>query len=429
LTDSPIATLRGLLDWGQVAFLATLEGTGVNSADAGAVFSFEISGTGSPLAQSDELAPGADSARFKSFQELAVAGASVGFLAELVIGSGSPKATAETAQGLWAADATHPLTLLMRQGDVIAGRTVSTMTAFLAGKGSPGQGRGWITASGGETEALSLVTFTDKTAAVVSATIDGTVTILAQSDKAGGAGAPALTGAEIGSFGVPALSAAGGSAFLARLATGDGGVKSTNQNGIFQSNAGTGEYDLVAREGEGAPGFSAAAFSGLQDVALASDGSGLAFPATITGKGLSGAKTATLWWQPAAQNLGLLAQGGAADQPPGTPTGAQWASFTSLAIAGGTGNGPIFSATLRPGSGGVTSRTDAGVWGVASDGSLRLLFRTGDSIDGKTLKSYVTLTAATGSTGVPRWFNATGQLVWVATFTDGSTAVVVTALP
>lgn len=49
----------------------------------------------------------------------------------------------------------------------------------------------------------------------------------------------------------------------------------------------------------------------------------------------------------------------AAIQPPGTATGGQWKSFTSLGVA--AGRGPLFAASLVPGKGGVNGSSSLGV--------------------------------------------------------------------
>lgn len=81
------------------------------------------------------------------------------------------------------------------------------------------------------------------------------------------------------------------------------------------------------------------------------------------------------------------------------------------------------------GKGGVKSSTAAGVWAMGSSGALGLLFRTGDTLDGKKLKSFTLLNATPGALGSTRSFNSAGQVGWRATFTDKSTAIVRTDVP
>lgn len=104
-------------------------------------------------------------------------------------------------------------------------------------------------------------------------------------------------------------------------------------------------------------------------------------------------------------------------------------TITSLAISGGANGGPLFYATMAQGYGGVDTTNDAGLWAVDSTGALRLLVREGDIVGGKALKSFTALTGVSGSPGVTRSFNNAGQIIYHATFLDGSTALVTVQVP
>ena len=67
--------------------------------------------------------------------------------------------------------------------------------------------------------------------------------------------------------------------------------------------------------------------------------------------------------------------------------------------------------------------------GVHFNGNPRALFRTGDIINGKKLKKFTLLKVTVGNAGVTRSFNNAAQVVWLATFTDKSTAIIVTLVP
>ena len=119
----------------------------------------------------------------------------------------------------------------------------------------------------------------------------------------------------------------------------------------------------------------------------------------------------------------LLAREG--DTAPEVTDGATFKSFPSLTMAGG-GHGALFTAKL----GGATTATDDALFGVDSAGSLRLLLREGaTTIGGKTVKTFAALKAAAGSSGVARNYNNNGDVVSLVTFTDGTTAIVMIALP
>ena len=179
-----------------------------------------------------------------------------------------------------------------------------------------------------------------------------------------------------------------------------------------------------------ATGTSGAGFIALKDPVFAAD-DGLVFPATMKGGTAVGLGTSTLWWKPPGKPLALLAQGGA--QPGDVAVGAQFKAFTNLAVAANAvpadNRGPIFVATLVAGKGGVTAATASGVWAKDYTGATRALFRTGDAIAGKPLKKFTLLTASVGSTGVTRSFNNIGQVVWLANFSDKTTAIIRTEIP
>jgi hypothetical protein len=217
--------------------------------------------------------------------------------------------------------------------------------------------------------------------------------------------------------------------FYATMKVGAGGVTKATAGGIFTAiadfNSSLAPSALIARTGSNA-GTTGGKFSTLKDPVISQDGD-IAFAATIKGGTVKGHATKTLWWKPAGQPLYLLAQGG---KRPGLdlPATAQWKEFTNLAIAG-RGRGPIFTAKLVAGKGGITSKTDTGVWAVDYTGAVRTLFRTGDTIGGKTLKSFSLLKVTPGNTGVTRSVNDDGQVIWLATFTDGTTAIITTEVP
>lgn len=293
---------------------------------------------------------------------------------------------------------------------------------FTVGDDSPGQGRGWLTQSetdGPQVLALASFTGTDKAQAVLRVGFGG-VTVLSRNGP-GGVGGPDV-GGSFASYGVPATNGAGKSAFLGSLTVG-GAVTKADARGIFVD-YGNPTYTTIARLAQQA-GTTGATFNTLKDPVFAADDS-VAFPAKIKGSTARGLAATTLWWKPANGVLTLLAQGG---KRPGNdlPADAQWKTFPSLAIA--AGRGPIFTATLVPGKGGVTSATASGVWATDFTSAPRLLFRTGDMFGDKKLKSFTLLNATVASLGVTRSFNDSSQVVWRATFTDKSTAIFTTEVP
>jgi hypothetical protein len=67
-----------------------------------------------------------------------------------------------------------------------------------------------------------------------------------------------------------------------------------------------------------------------------------------------------------------------------------------------------------------------------SEGALRLLLREGDQVNGKTLRAFTILSAVRGSAGQRRaWAADDGQpsLIYRASFTDGTEAIITVAVP
>ncbi|HEV7406778.1 MAG TPA: choice-of-anchor tandem repeat NxxGxxAF-containing protein [Chthoniobacteraceae bacterium] len=414
---SPFGTLGDpAIDAGNVAFLATYYHA--PAALASLVLYRPAGGETGVVAQGGDEAPGTGGATFKSFTQVAVSGRSLAVLAQLTPNTGLPKTAAGSDFGVWAQDATHPLTLMLREGQEIGTKKIKTLVVFHGGNGSPGQGRGWLLEVNAVAQLQALVRFTDNTEALLAADINGNIAILSSAPF--GAGLPTLAGATFASYSFPALNAYGDHAFLGTLAVGPGGVKATDNRGIFLRNR-DGTYDAVARGGvpaagaAGGTGARGAVFSTFYDPVL-EDYGGLAFRSLLAD--VNPASNDSLWWQPAGAPLRLLAQEGrpTADS---NIAGEKWMAFTSLAIA--PNRGPIFTATV---TGGVT-----GLWATDYRNRLRQIFRTGDTIDGKQVAGFSVLKALPGTTGMTRSFNGAGHIVWRAVFKDGSTGLVQTLVP
>jgi hypothetical protein len=150
------------------AFVATLTGAGVNSANDTALFRV-VGTTLSPelVAREGAEAPGGASATWKSFTSLSVlAGRGALFTATL---SGAGLDSVSDA-GLWAEDSSGALQLLFRGGDIFAGKTLKFFTVLDAVSGSPGQRRAWVQG----VRAASVIwraVFTDGTSAIVTTSV------------------------------------------------------------------------------------------------------------------------------------------------------------------------------------------------------------------------------------------------------------------
>jgi hypothetical protein len=420
-----------VIDGGQLLSIASLAG-GTPKPPARIIVTAFSSQVQSPLivlTTLGQVAPDATGAQptggpvFSAFRAVDIHAGVIGIFAQLSGGTGLLKTTSSTDVGLWIKNGNGPLKQALREGQMIGSKKVTTVASFAVGALSGGQGRGWVTkpvGTGGA--ALALVTFSDRTQAIVSAEADGVATVFSAAGALGTAGGPTLTGASFATYGFPAANDRDTSTFFATLRTGAAGVTTANARGIFRSNP-DGTFTTLARIGFPS-GVLGSTFSLLRDPVLSSD-DGVAFLATLRGGTAKGLNTTTLWWQPSGEALRVHAQGGsqAADLP-----GSEWKAFSNLAITG-IDRGPVFAASLVTGKGSVTASNDTGVWGTDFLGRPRLLFREGDTINGKRLTAFNLLKSSTGNIGVTRSLNDTQRVVWIATFSDKTTALIITEMP
>jgi hypothetical protein len=156
----------------------------------------------------------------------------------------------------------------------------------------------------------------------------------------------------------------------------------------------------------------------------------------------------------------LLANAGAS-APGLTGTGSigHWASFNSLVLPHGEefffdpivnayahavvspqgeipvdDYGPIFVATLAVSAAdGVDAGNNLGLWAVNGYGELQLIFRSGETVTvneaTKTVRTFIALAAAPGSVGAESGYESDGEVEVLATFTDGTTALLTIQIP
>jgi uncharacterized delta-60 repeat protein len=372
-----------VLDDGTIVTIAGLKGS-VGSAVVSGSTSLDI------VAKVGDVAPDVNGLqpiggrRFKKFKAVAIRKGSVGIFAQL-------NGPTTSDLGLWIKDGNDPLKLALREGQSFEGKTIKSLITFSTGNDSSGHGRGWLTKKGSEGAVLALALFPDKTQAILSSHAGGDTSAISEASET------------FARFSIPAVNDIGTTTFLATRRV--GGARSI----VLKDGAGT-EQELI-RSGINTD------FSHLSDPVISPNG-GVAFTGLY-----AAAKPRTVCWIPAGQSLNLLAF--AEHHAPGI-LDSQWKSFDSLAV---TDRGPIFAATLVAGAGEVTKATAKGVWGTDFSGFLHKLFRTGDTIEGKKLAKFTLLKATVGNAGVTRSFNNDAKLVWIAHFSDSSSAIVRTEIP
>ena len=185
----------------------------------------------------------------------------------------------------------------------------------------------------------------------------------------------------------PSFNATGQTAFRAIL-TGPG-VNDTNDRGIWSEAAGTnGNFGLVARKGNQAPGTAAGVnFGDLRDpnslgAPSFNDAGQTAFRASLIGTGVDGTNNSGIWSEAAGTNgsPGLVARTG--DPAPGTEPGVNF-SFLYDPVLNAAGQTAFRGALTGTG---VDFTNNGGIWSEAagSIGSPGLVARAGDSAPGTT---------------------------------------------
>jgi hypothetical protein len=222
-------------------------------------------------------------------------------------------------------------------------------------------------------------------------------------------------------FGPIAFNGAGQVAFGANL-TGSG-VNSANLEGLWSNRSGS--LDLVARRGNHAAGtpngvnylFSSPSYPVLNDAGQ------VAFRSYLTGSGVDSTNELGIWSDGSGE-MALVARTGS--HAPGTAEGVSFFDlhFPSLNSAGQT----AFRANLTGEE--VDFTNDRGIWATDTSGALQLIVRTGGQLevtpgDIRTLSDLDFVTATGNGDNRPSAFNNFGQLVFWASFTDGSQGVFV----
>jgi hypothetical protein len=186
-----------------------------------------------------------------------------------------------------------------------------------------------------------------------------------EGDAAPGTGAGVVYGSN---FFHPTLNAAGQSAFTGNL-TGTG-VTGANDTGVWSGAPGS--VTLLAREGDAAPGAGAGvAFGDVASTFAINDSGHVAFINILTGTGVTGNNSMSLWWADGVGTLSLIVRagnafevapgdvrtvssivfdGGSGDED-GTPAGFNDADQVAFRLDFTDGSSGIFVATVpEPGS-------------------------------------------------------------------------------
>jgi hypothetical protein len=199
-------------------------------------------------------------------------------------------------------------------------------------------------------------------------------------------------------------------------------VTTANNAGIWADDS-NGTRHLVTRTSGTAPGAGSAILSKLSDPVY-NNAEEVAFRGQLATTGTVTAKNEYGIWSNIGGTLALVRrQGGQAD---GCGAGVLYNSFNAIVLSD---DALVFVATLTGANtaAGVRSTNNIGIWAVSIlDGQTRLIARTGfaDPSTNKMIKTLTIFPVVPIVTGQSRSVDAiAGNIIYQATFTDGTTAL------
>lgn len=218
------------------------------------------------------------------------------------------------------------------------------------------------------------------------------------------------------------FNSAGQIALVASLA--GAGVHSENNHGVWLERSG--DFVLVARKGEQAPGTpSGVNYGSFQSTAL-NDAGRLAFAAGLVGDGVDSTNDSGLWVE-SSTGLNLVARGGS--QAPGTASGVTFGEFGNLAF----NDAGQVALTVTLAGIGVGDSNDQGIFATDRTGAPHLIARTGDLLevaagDSRVVSHLQFAGGSGGGDGRRIGLNRAGQVAFRAVFADGSSGAFVSNL-
>jgi hypothetical protein len=282
-----------LNDTGQEAFRAQLSGGPVTANDDVGIWA-EKAGALTLMARENSQAPGAPAGiLFDNFPAGPILINAAGRIAFRGFLRGPGVSMGNNRIGIWAERA-GGLEMVAREGNNVPG-VAGAEFAFIDDPVLNRNGQvAFVASMSFQPTATNSAVFSEAGGALAIAARRG--------DAAPGAG----FGANFNGFSAPMLNGEGHLAFAATL-TG-GSVTTSNDAGIWSNSSGT--LNLVAREGSSVPGLDPGVnFGTFADNVLNSAGQ-LAFTATLTGAGVTGANDFGIWAQGLDGNLRLVAREG-----------------------------------------------------------------------------------------------------------------------
>jgi hypothetical protein len=396
---------------GQVAFIASLTGSGVNSSNDYGIWSGAIGASRLVFRAGDQIPGTLPGVTFGEIGELTVNSSGQMAFQSRLQGSGI---TGWNSEGIWS-EGPGALSLIARTGDQAPGLPPGV---FYSGLGSEPV----INTSGHVAFQAGLngshPEFSNNFSSIKSVWTDrlGSPTLVAR----GGELAPDTTNGVVFDWvgwDAPAvLNSADRTAFSASL-QGEG-ISDVNDHGIWSDRLGA--VSVVVRAGDAAPiAPGGVTFGGVFEPVMNSAGA-VTFFSYLAGNGVNSSNEKSIW-SDGSGSLKLVAREG--DQAPGLPPGVVFNSFESFTMINDAGQS-AFGASFRGSSSGY------GIWAQDRSGRLQLIVRDGDQLevapgDWRTVES---IDIEFFTHGDAYAFNALGQVAFRARFTDRSYGIFISNL-
>ncbi len=420
---------------GNTAFHAFLRGTGVTSANGTGIWS-DASGGLDLVARHGSPAPGGGTdVNFSNFGSVFFGDSADTVFFTLLSGAG---VTSTDYRGIWS-EGSGSLAPAARMGDPSPGTSAGVVFDHFSNPviNAAGQSAFRGTLSGPSVDFSNDLGFWSEST--------GTLGLVArEGDQAPGAGAGVVFSsfANNSSNNVPAINNAGQLTIIGDVS--GPGVSTSNDRGLWTGSPGA--LELLAREGQAAPGtaagvvftellvfevvgrpgdpFTLPAFTGQ----VLSGGGQTAFVGGLSGPGVDTTNDIGIWAGD-ANGLELLLRTG--DPAAGTPPGVVFEFFGYAAhdalVLNAANQLAFFGVLVGPG---VDATNNTGIWAQDEAGILTLVVRSGDVIevapgDTRTVTGLSFIAGSGGQDGRSSGFNDSGQVAFGAQFDDGSSGLFV----
>jgi hypothetical protein len=394
---------------GATAFEAGLKDLGISGTNNAAIFT-NMGGSLQLVVQKGDPAPGIPGAVIGSLQDFAITSNTIFYKGNLVLGVGG--ITPADSACVWSWTVGGGSTLVLQNGQTLNGKQVVSFSALVPSAGSLGNGR-----STQGSELVARTYLSNHTWSDYAFTPNGYSPLVVTGSFApiatSGTVPPVFSGQY---FGAPIVNGTGDTAFVATARA--RGLPPNHATAVFADVSGS--LTSIFQIGTPTPAPGTGTMYGFDDPVY-NIGDGVATIAFLSGTPSGNSRAIVFETSGTAVTVAQLS-----GTAPGTG-GALFAGFQSLALPDNMA--PVFLANLQLGMAGVNGTNNMGVWAVDSTGTLDLVVRTGAVIDGKTVTGIEALALTYASPDQSRSFNNNHELVYRASYSDGSQSINTATIP